>query len=68
MLFTGLGAEHGTTIIAVTHRLSLIECADQVIYMQDGKVVDIGTHDEPLERRVGYRDYIAEQEFEEKYG
>lgn len=68
MLFTGLAAEHGTTIIAVTHRLSLIECADQVIYMQDGKVVDIGTHHELLDRLVGYRDYIAEQEFEEKYG
>ncbi|MBU5353836.1 ABC transporter ATP-binding protein [Paenibacillus silvae] len=62
LLFSGLAAEHGTTIIAVTHRLSLLERADQVIYMQDGQVVDIGTHRELLERTNGYHACIMEQE------
>ncbi|WP_434752348.1 ABC transporter ATP-binding protein [Paenibacillus amylolyticus] len=65
-LFTVLAAEYDTTIIAVTHRLSLIECADQVIYMQNGEVVDIGTHRELLNRENGYLAYLAEQDAEER--
>jgi ABC-type multidrug transport system fused ATPase/permease subunit len=68
-LFTVLAAEYDTTIIAVTHRLSLIERADQLIYMQDGEVVDIGTHRELLNRENGYLAYLAEQDAEERiYG
>ncbi|MDP9701591.1 ABC-type bacteriocin/lantibiotic exporter with double-glycine peptidase domain [Paenibacillus intestini] len=68
-LFTVLATEYDTTIIAVTHRLSLIERADQVIYMQDGEVVDIGTHRELLNRENGYLAYLAEQDAEERiYG
>lgn len=68
-LFTVLATEYDTTIIAVTHRLSLIERADQVIYMQDGEVVDIGTHRELLNRENGYLAYLAEQDTEERiYG
>lgn len=68
-LFTVLATEYDTTIIAVTHRLTLIERADQVIYMQDGEVVDIGTHRELLNHENGYLAYLAEQGAEERiYG
>ncbi|MGQ8871104.1 ABC transporter ATP-binding protein [Paenibacillus sp. TSA_86.1] len=65
-LFTVLATEYDTTIIAVTHRLSLIERADQVIYMRDGEVVDMGTHRELLNRENGYLAYLAEQNAEER--
>lgn len=65
-LFSGLTAVQGTTIIAVTHRLSLIERADQVIYIQQGRVVDIGTHHVLLNRPNGYRGYVAEQDAGER--
>ncbi|WP_405171998.1 ABC transporter ATP-binding protein [Paenibacillus sp. FSL H8-0280] len=63
-LFARITADKGTTVIAVTHRLSLIERADQVIYIQKGRVVDTGTHRELLDRPNGYRSYIAEQDTE----
>ena len=63
-LFARITADKGTTVIAVTHRLSLIERADQVIYIQKGRVEDTGTHHELLDRPNGYRSYIAEQDTE----
>jgi|GEM_PF-2140234 len=63
-LFARVTADKGTTVIAVTHRLSLIERADQVIYIQKGRVEDTGTHCELLGRANGYRSYITEQDVE----
>jgi len=43
---------HGvTTVVIVAHRLSTVQHADQVIYMEDGKVLGVGTFDE-LRRRI----------------
>ncbi|MGE6574204.1 ABC transporter ATP-binding protein [Paenibacillus xylanexedens] len=63
-LFARVTLDKGTTVVAVTHRLSLIERADQVIYIQKGRVEDTGTHRELLDRPNGYRNYIAEQDTE----
>ncbi|MCM3172880.1 ABC transporter ATP-binding protein [Paenibacillus sp. MER 99-2] len=60
-LMTRMTTEQDMTIIAVTHRLSLIERADQVIYIQKGRIQDVGTHHELLNRPNGYRSYITEQ-------
>lgn len=40
------------TVIVIAHRLSTIMQMDRIIVMQDGKVVDQGTHDELL-KKVG---------------
>jgi ABC-type multidrug transport system fused ATPase/permease subunit len=40
-----------TTIISIAHRLSTVINADKVIYMENGKVVSIGTFDQ-VRRRV----------------
>jgi ABC-type multidrug transport system fused ATPase/permease subunit len=38
---------HGvTTVVIVAHRLSTVQHANQVIYMEDGKVLGVGTFDE----------------------
>ena len=36
----------GVTIIIVAHRLSTVRTADFIVYMEDGKVVDVGSFDE----------------------
>ena len=38
------------TVIVVAHRISTILLADTVVYVDDGRVVATGTHDELLAR------------------
>jgi ABC-type multidrug transport system fused ATPase/permease subunit len=40
------------TVIAIAHRLSTVREADQVVYMSQGEVVDVGTFDE-IRSKVG---------------
>ena len=44
------------TVIMVAHRLSTIIDADQIIYLEGGKVLDEGTHSELMDRCKSYRE------------
>lgn len=45
-IFTRLFADRSSTIIAISHRLATIEKADVVYMLEDGRVVEQGTHKE----------------------
>ena len=41
---------HGRTVITIAHRLSTATRADRVAVLQDGKLVELGTHDDLVAR------------------
>jgi ATP-binding cassette, subfamily B, bacterial MsbA len=45
----------GRTVIAIAHRLSTILSADQIVVMDQGRIKEIGTHAELLEKSPHYR-------------
>ena len=45
----------GRTTFVVAHRLSTLRHADRIIVLDRGRVVDIGTHDELVEKEGHYR-------------
>ena len=51
-------AKQRTTLL-ITHRLSSLELADEIAIMQDGQIVDQGTHDELMQRCEIYRSLRA---------
>lgn len=51
----------GRTSFVIAHRLSTIRKADQVLFLQGGKVMERGTHEELLQRRGLYYDLYMSQ-------
>ena len=45
----------GRTTICIAHRLSTIQRADQIVVMEQGRIIETGTHAELLERNGTYR-------------
>lgn len=47
--------------IFITHHFSSISMADKVIVMDDGKVIEQGTHDELIQKKGKYFELYSEQ-------
>lgn len=48
----------GKTIVVVAHDTAIMRRADQIVYIADGRVAGIGTHDELVARSSGYKELI----------
>ena len=54
-------AQEGRTCIVIAHRLSTIRSADKIGVMQEGVVVEEGTHDELMAQESFYYDLVQKQ-------
>lgn len=55
-------ADLASTVVVVAYRRATIELADEVVWMERGRVVDRGSHTELLARSPGYYDLITAYE------
>lgn len=56
-----LDALDGTTKIVIAHRISAVRRADEIIYLEDGKIAERGTHEELLAKKgLYYRTCMAQ--------
>ena len=51
----------GRTVIIAAHRLSTVKDADQIVVMKQGHIVEIGTHEELVEKRGNYYTLVKNQ-------
>jgi ATP-binding cassette subfamily B protein len=49
------------TVLIVSHRLKLLSCTDRIVLLEQGRVVDQGTHEELLGRNSFYQIMAAKQ-------
>jgi ATP-binding cassette subfamily B multidrug efflux pump len=49
-----LGLMEGKTVIAIAHRLSTIACLDRLLVLNEGRIVEEGSHDELLKLNGQY--------------
>ena len=56
----------GKTTILIAHRISTIVGMDKIIYLEDGKVLDVGKHDELYERCEEYKNAVDLQKLEDE--
>ena len=54
---------HGRTTLVIAHRLSTIKGADMICVMQDGRIIERGTHDELLAQQGAYKHLVDMQTF-----
>lgn len=47
-----------STLIAVVHRLDIIENYDRVAVMKDGKIIEMGTYDELMDKQGVLRELV----------
>ena len=56
----------GKTTILIAHRISTVEGMDKIVFVDDGQVVSVGTHDELYKACHDYRVMVDLQKLDEK--
>ena len=50
---------HDKVVFIITHRLSTIRNADQIVFLEDGVVAESGNHDDLMAKDTGrYREFV----------
>lgn len=57
----------GKTVITIAHRLATIENADQILVVEDGKIVQAGTHSELTKEDGLYRRFVEVRQKAEEW-
>jgi ATP-binding cassette subfamily B protein len=56
----------GKTTILIAHRVSTVEKMDKIIFVDDGKILAVGSHEELLESSPEYRTTVELQKLDEE--
>ncbi len=56
----------GKTTLLIAHRISTVQSLDKIVYLDNGKVVDFGSHNELIDRCDDYRNMVAIQKLEDE--
>ncbi len=54
-----------TTVIIISHRISTVKNADEIIFLKDGKIIEKGSHDSLLEIKGSYYSLYQKQLLED---
>ncbi|HPR73877.1 MAG TPA: peptidase domain-containing ABC transporter [Bacteroidales bacterium] len=52
---------NGKTVVIVAHRLSTVKNADQIVVLEKGEIVEVGTHKELVEKKGAYFNLVKDQ-------
>lgn len=58
----------GKTTILIAHRITTIEHMDKVLFIDDGKIIAFGTHEELCKNCMPYKKMVELQKLEDEYG
>ncbi len=58
----------GKTTILIAHRISTVKDMDKIVFIDDGRIVDVGTHDDLYARCEAYHDMVELQRLDEQKG
>lgn len=58
----------GMTTLLIAHRISTVENMDKVIFLDDGKLLAFGTHEELLNSCQEYQKLVSLQKLDEEWG
>lgn len=53
--------EEKTTTLIIAHRISAVKNADMIVFVDDGKIIEIGTHSELIAKKGKYHEIYCEQ-------
>lgn len=59
---------HGMTTILIAHRISTVENMDKVIFLDDGKLIAFGTHEELMNSCKEYQKLVNLQKLDDEWG
>ncbi len=57
----------GKTLIVISHRISTLKTADRIVVLEDGRIAQLGNHEQLLSQKGFYADIYRLQQLEEAF-